>query len=377
LTVVKNTPHPEKVAKGGEDAWFINIPDNSFAVADGVGGYDQYGVDSGLYSKQFMQLAMTKDLEQKGTPAPQEVIAYAHSNTKLPGACTACVVQLDAGVKKLYAANVGDSGFLIIRDGELAIQSPSMQHYFDCPFQLCNQDTAPSDTAEDAMLFELDVQVGDVIVAASDGLFDNVFTDELVRVVNVAMKESKGLQANVAAAAALSKLAFANSSDDTYDSPYAQESTKEQQRMMEAQKEKVKSMPGPFGGMLGKVAGAAMSQVQPAKGGKQDDITVVVATVVDAAQSKAELEAAAAAAEAAIAPVREQLDAGIKTFQAKSAPKPKTKVKALDGATFTAAQIDAMDKTSLQTMLQKYGLPTSGRIDKLKERLAEVAVVDK
>jgi len=36
-----------------------------------------------------------------------------------------------------------------------------------------------------------------------------------------------------------------------------------------------------------------------------------------------------------------------------------------------------MDKTSLQTMLQKYGLPTSGRIDKLKERLAEVAVVDK
>lgn len=64
LTVVKNTPHPEKVAKGGEDAWFINIPDNSFAVADGVGGYDQYGVDSGLYSKQFMQLAMTKDLEQ-------------------------------------------------------------------------------------------------------------------------------------------------------------------------------------------------------------------------------------------------------------------------------------------------------------------------
>jgi hypothetical protein len=175
-------------------------------------------------------------------------------------------------------------------------------------------------------------QVGDVIVAASDGLFDNVFTDEVVSVVNTAMKENGGngaFQANVAAAAALSKLAFANSTNDTYDSPYAQESTKEQQRMMEAQKEKVrdatgvrrsrwfhlpgasgvsvslprwtrphrllpatasasyvrapltkpipldpvarqvKSMPGPFGGMLGKVAGAAMSQVQPAKGGKQ------------------------------------------------------------------------------------------------------------
>lgn len=87
-------------------------------------------------------------------------------------------------------------------------------------------------------------QVGDVIVAASDGLFDNVFTDELVSVVNAAMRESGGngaFQANVAAAAALSELAFVNSCNDMYDSPYAQESTKEQQRMMEAQKEKVRA----------------------------------------------------------------------------------------------------------------------------------------
>jgi hypothetical protein len=57
-------------------------------------------------------------------------------------------------------------------------------------------------------------------------------------------------------------LAFANSSDAKYDSPYALESTKEQQRMMEAQKQKMKALPGPLGGMLGKVAGAAMSQVR-------------------------------------------------------------------------------------------------------------------
>ena len=76
---------------------------------------------------------------RQGRPAPQEVIAAAHAGTKLPGACTACVVQLDTTTSTLYAANVGDSGFLIIRGGELAIQSPSMQHYFDCPFQLCNQ----------------------------------------------------------------------------------------------------------------------------------------------------------------------------------------------------------------------------------------------
>jgi hypothetical protein len=58
------------VAKGGEDAWFINIAGDAFGLADGVGGYDQYGVDSGLYSKQFMQLALAKDAEQV-RPSPQ------------------------------------------------------------------------------------------------------------------------------------------------------------------------------------------------------------------------------------------------------------------------------------------------------------------
>ena len=37
---------------------------------------------------------------------------------------------------------------------------------------------------------QLDVQVGDVIVAASDGLFDNVFTADIVRIVTTSMKQS-------------------------------------------------------------------------------------------------------------------------------------------------------------------------------------------
>lgn len=67
---------------------------------------------------------------------PSEVIAHAHKLTLLPGACTACVLQLDGSNSTLYGANVGDSGFLVIRDGELVFESPSMQHYFDCPFQV-------------------------------------------------------------------------------------------------------------------------------------------------------------------------------------------------------------------------------------------------
>lgn len=44
-------PHPEKVAKGGEDALFAN--EKLLSVADGVGGWANYGVDPGLYSKSF------------------------------------------------------------------------------------------------------------------------------------------------------------------------------------------------------------------------------------------------------------------------------------------------------------------------------------
>jgi hypothetical protein len=58
--------------------------------------------------------------------------------------------------------------------------------------------------------------------------------------------------------------------------------------------------------------------VQPGKGGKQDDITVVVAAVVEAAASTAQLEAATAAVELGMAPVRAQLDAGLKLIAAKN-----------------------------------------------------------
>lgn len=42
-------PHDDKVYKGGEDAWCAN--ETLIAVADGVGGWADKGVDPGLFSK--------------------------------------------------------------------------------------------------------------------------------------------------------------------------------------------------------------------------------------------------------------------------------------------------------------------------------------
>lgn len=47
-------PHPDKAAKGGEDACFAS--DNVIAVADGVGGWADYGIDPGLYSKKLCKI---------------------------------------------------------------------------------------------------------------------------------------------------------------------------------------------------------------------------------------------------------------------------------------------------------------------------------
>ncbi len=46
---LKSNNHKYQRDKGGEDAYFVE--DNIIAVADGVGGWESQGVDSGLYSK--------------------------------------------------------------------------------------------------------------------------------------------------------------------------------------------------------------------------------------------------------------------------------------------------------------------------------------
>ena len=47
-------PHPEKLSKGGED--YVYFSERVVAVADGVGGWAQHGIDSRNYSKKLCDL---------------------------------------------------------------------------------------------------------------------------------------------------------------------------------------------------------------------------------------------------------------------------------------------------------------------------------
>lgn len=63
------------------------------------------------------------------------------SYNTIAGSCTACIVSLSRDDKTIYAANLGDSGFRIIREGRMVHRSEEQQHYFNTPFQLA---VAPS-----------------------------------------------------------------------------------------------------------------------------------------------------------------------------------------------------------------------------------------
>lgn len=96
-----------------------------------------------------------------------------------------CVFLLSSSNRLIDGGLQGDSGFLVIRKGSVVFRSPALQHFFDCPLQFAAfpDYTNATDTSDDAGLYELSIEAGDVIVAGTDGLWDNVPQEEIVSVV--------------------------------------------------------------------------------------------------------------------------------------------------------------------------------------------------
>jgi protein phosphatase PTC7 len=63
----------------------------------------------------------------------------------------------------------GDSGFIVVRNGQIALRSSPKQHFFDCPLQFGSfpEHVDGTDTADDAEVYQLPVEVGDIIIAGT------------------------------------------------------------------------------------------------------------------------------------------------------------------------------------------------------------------
>ncbi|KAF5738169.1 putative protein phosphatase 2c [Tripterygium wilfordii] len=195
-------PHPDKEETGGEDAHFMCVEEQAIGVADGVGGWADVGINSGLFSRELMSNSVAAIQEEpKGSIDPVRVLEKAHSGTKAKGSSTACIIALTE--KGLNAINLGDSGFIVVRDGSTIFQSPVQQHSFNFTYQLESGSTG--DLPSSGQVFTISVAPGDVVIAGTDGLFDNLYNNEVTAVVIHALKEGLEPQLTAQKIAALAR----------------------------------------------------------------------------------------------------------------------------------------------------------------------------
>uniref|UniRef100_A0A0K8VNR5 Protein phosphatase n=1 Tax=Bactrocera latifrons TaxID=174628 RepID=A0A0K8VNR5_BACLA len=176
-----------KPGKYGEDSWFKTSTTNAdvLGVADGVGGWRNYGIDPGEFSSFLMKTCERLVHCVNFNPQrPVNLLAYSYCELleqKKPilGSSTACVLVLNRENSTVYTANIGDSGFMVVRQGEIIHKSEEQQHYFNTPFQLSlpppgHGHNVLSDSPDSADTLSFSVKEGDVILVATDGVFDNV-----------------------------------------------------------------------------------------------------------------------------------------------------------------------------------------------------------
>ncbi|KAL8477217.1 hypothetical protein ACS0TY_029490 [Phlomoides rotata] len=179
-------PHPAKEETGGEDAHFICADEQVIGVSDGVGGWADVGVNAGDYARELMSNSVKAIREVPPADIdPLQVLEKAHGATNAMGSSTACIIALKN--QDLHAINLGDSGFIIVRDGCTVFESPVQQHGFNFTYQLEKGNRA--DVPSSGQVFKIPVVPGDVVVAGSDGLFDNLYSEEIAGVVGDAVKE--------------------------------------------------------------------------------------------------------------------------------------------------------------------------------------------
>lgn len=195
-------PHPDKVETGGEDAHFICPVEQAIGVADGVGGWAEHGVDAGQFARELMSHSVDAIKEEpKGCIDTARVLEKAHASTKAKGSSTACIIALTE--QGLCAINLGDSGFIVVRDGCTVFRSPVQQHDFNFTYQLESGNSG--DLPSSGQVFTIPVAPGDVIIAGTDGLFDNLYNNEVTAVVVHAMRAGLGPQVSAQKIAALAR----------------------------------------------------------------------------------------------------------------------------------------------------------------------------
>lgn len=214
-------------------------------VADGVGSWRQYGVDPRQFAHTLVQNAkrvIESDAVQRNVLGgsafensaglglfeqepihPLDVIMDAwHITTsdKIVGSSTICLATIDNKLNQLSYSNLGDCGLMVLRhidsetagymrdrnvprhlrnnDLRIAYLSQQQLRSFNLPYQLgySNIPEHPGafETPTDADTASIPVLPGDIVLLATDGLFDNLDLNEIV--AEISSWENKYIKSN-------------------------------------------------------------------------------------------------------------------------------------------------------------------------------------
>lgn len=205
---------PSARPESGHDAFFVSRINDSgsvaFGVADGVGGWVDSGVDPADFSHGFCDNMAIAAYEHKSNSDPPLTArrlmqkgydAICEDGSLSAGGSTACVAIASAN-GTLDVANLGDSGFLQLRLNGVLTSSEPQTHAFNTPFQLSlvppsiaarmaafggNQ---LSDLPRDADVTQHNLRHGDVLMFATDGVLDNLFNQDILRIASRVMTDS-------------------------------------------------------------------------------------------------------------------------------------------------------------------------------------------
>lgn len=209
---------PSSRPDSGHDAFFVSRVNDSgsvaFGVADGVGGWVDSGVDPADFSHGFCDYmaaaAYQHDSASSPTLTARQLMqkgydAVCNDTSLQAGGSTACV-GIASPDGTLEVANLGDSGFLQLRLNAVNAYSEPQTHAFNTPFQLSLVPPSVaarmaafggaqlSDLPRDADVSQHHVRHGDILMLATDGVLDNLFNHDILRIASRVMVSSGAWQ---------------------------------------------------------------------------------------------------------------------------------------------------------------------------------------
>ncbi|GJN77835.1 hypothetical protein PLIIFM63780_001328 [Purpureocillium lilacinum] len=184
----------------GDDAVYAS--DFFVCANDGVGAWaTRPRGHAGLWSRLILHYwagAIEDDLAKEfDEPDPIGTLQLAYERTldaTVPhdwqGTTTACGAQLHYRMPPesvgggptpfLYVTNLGDCQVMVVRPRrkEVIYKTKEQWHWFDCPRQLGTN--SPDTPRQNAIMDSMDIEEGDVVLAMSDGVIDNLWEHEIV-----------------------------------------------------------------------------------------------------------------------------------------------------------------------------------------------------